>query len=92
VNFLARLHAPASTREKNSESATFPDSLRTAIAPNVEASRSFAEGLAILRVLTARAVRDHLEKAIAFDRTHVLAHSALLAALSPPGHDVKAVE
>jgi tetratricopeptide (TPR) repeat protein len=62
--------------------ATFPS--------NPEASKLYAEGLAKLRVRDAIGARDLLQKAVAADPNHALAHSALAAAWTLLGYDEKA--
>ena len=57
-----------------------------------EAARLYAEGLAKLRLYDEAAARDLLEKAVAAEPDHALAHSALAAAWSGLGYDVKALE
>ena len=54
------------------------------------AARLFAEGLTKLRSFDFLAARDLLEKAVAADQNHVLAHSALAAAWTQLGYDDKA--
>jgi len=65
-------------------------SARAAFPATPEASKLYAEGLAKLRVFDAVAARDLLQKAVAADPTHALAHSALAAAWTLLGYDEKA--
>lgn len=67
-------------------------SVRAALSSNPEAERLYAEGLAKLRVFDALAARELLEKAVAADPNYALAHSALAAAWSGLGYDVRARE
>jgi eukaryotic-like serine/threonine-protein kinase len=64
--------------------------VRAALPSNPEAAKFYAEGLAKLRVGDAIAARDLLQKAVATDPNHALAHSALAAAWSLLGFDEKA--
>jgi len=64
--------------------------VRAAFPSTPEASKLYAEGLAKLRVFDAIAARDLLQKAVATDPNHALAHSALAAAWTLLGYDEKA--
>jgi tetratricopeptide (TPR) repeat protein len=64
--------------------------VRAALPANPEASKLYAEGLAKLRVNDAIAARDLLQKAVAADPNHALAHSALASAWTLLGYDEKA--
>ena len=64
--------------------------VRAALPSTPQASKLYAEGLAKLRVNDAIAARDLLQKAVAMDPNHALAHSALAAAWSLLGYDEKA--
>jgi eukaryotic-like serine/threonine-protein kinase len=64
--------------------------VRAALPSNPEAAKFYAEGLAKLRVGDAIAARDLLQKAVAADPNHALAHSALAAAWTLLGFDEKA--
>jgi len=64
--------------------------VRAALPSTTEASRLYAEGLAKLRVNDAIAARDLLQKAVASDPNHALAHSALAVAWGLLGYDEKA--
>jgi eukaryotic-like serine/threonine-protein kinase len=66
--------------------------VRASLPSNNEAARLYAEGLAKLRVFEGRQARDLLEKAVAADPAHALAHSALAAAWSSSGYDTRAQE
>jgi serine/threonine protein kinase/tetratricopeptide (TPR) repeat protein/TolB-like protein len=86
-------HAGAQLREKCGVGQVNPQDeagVRAALPSNPEASRFYAEGLAELRVGDAIAARDLLQKAVAADPTHALAHSALAAAWALLGYDEKA--
>lgn len=65
--------------------------VRASLPSNPEAARLYAEGLAKLRVFEDQAARELLEKAVAADPRHALAHSALAAAWSSLGYDAKAL-
>lgn len=71
-----------SPQEQAGVRATFPST--------PEASKLYAEGLAKMRVFDAMAARDLLQKAVAADPTHALAHSALAGAWTLLGYDEKA--
>jgi eukaryotic-like serine/threonine-protein kinase len=64
--------------------------VRAAFPSTPEASKLYAEGLAKLRVFDATAARDLLQRAVAADPNHALAHSALAAAWTLLGYDEKA--
>ncbi len=64
--------------------------VRASMPSNPEAARFYAEGLAKLRLFEDAAARGLLEKAVAADPRHALAHSALGAAWSGLGYDAKA--
>jgi eukaryotic-like serine/threonine-protein kinase len=66
--------------------------VRASLPANPEAARLYAEGLARLRTFEALQARDLLEKAVAADPNHAPAHSALAAAWSALGYDMKARE
>jgi class 3 adenylate cyclase/tetratricopeptide (TPR) repeat protein len=66
--------------------------VRAALPSNAEASRLYVEGLSKLRLFDASAARDLLQKAVAADPNHALAHSALAEAWSDLGYDGKAQE
>jgi serine/threonine protein kinase/tetratricopeptide (TPR) repeat protein len=73
---------PLNTQDQTAVRAAFPSTQ--------EAARLYAEGIAKLRVNEATAARDFLQKAVAADPNHALAHSALGAAWSLLGYDEKA--
>ena len=64
--------------------------VRASLPSSSEATRLYSEGLAKLRQFDALAARERLEKAIAADPNFSLAHSALAAAWSALGYDLKA--
>jgi serine/threonine protein kinase/tetratricopeptide (TPR) repeat protein len=64
--------------------------VRAALPSTPEASKLYAEGLAKLRVGDAIAARDLLQRTVAADPNHALAHSALAAAWALLGYDEKA--
>ncbi len=64
--------------------------VRAALPSTPEASKLYAEGLAKLRVGDAIAARDLLQKTVALDPNHALAHSALAASWALLGYDEKA--
>lgn len=64
--------------------------IRATLPSTPEASKLYSEGLARLRVNDAIAARDLLQKAVALDPNHALAHSALAAAWALLGYDDKA--
>jgi tetratricopeptide (TPR) repeat protein/tRNA A-37 threonylcarbamoyl transferase component Bud32/TolB-like protein len=66
--------------------------VKAALPSNREAARLYAEGLARLRVYDEVSAKDLLEQAVAAEPDHALAHSALAAAWSGLGYDVKALE
>jgi tetratricopeptide (TPR) repeat protein/tRNA A-37 threonylcarbamoyl transferase component Bud32 len=63
---------------------------RAALPSNPQAAELYALGLERLRVFDALAAKDLLQKAVAADPRHALAHSALAEAWSKLGHDAKA--
>ena len=86
--------AGARLREKLGLSAVSPAeaaAVRAALPGNPEAARLYAEGLAKLRLFEADAARVLLEKAVAADPRHALAHSALAEAWAGLGWDQKAL-
>ncbi len=64
--------------------------VRASLPSNSQAVRLYSEGLEKLRLFDPLAARDLLEKAVAADPGHALAHSALAAAWSALGYDGKA--
>jgi class 3 adenylate cyclase/tetratricopeptide (TPR) repeat protein len=64
--------------------------VKAALPSDPEAARLYAEGLKKLRVFDAVSARDLLQKAVAADPNHALAHSALAEAWSDLGYDTKA--
>ncbi|HEX4440832.1 MAG TPA: tetratricopeptide repeat protein [Thermoanaerobaculia bacterium] len=72
-------------------SAREAQAVRASLPENTDAARLYAEGLAKLRVFDANGARELLEKAVAADPRHSLAHSALAAAWSSLGYDAKAL-
>jgi len=64
--------------------------IRAAIPSNPEAARRYSEGLEELRRFDALAARDSLQKAVALDPRHALAHSALAAAWATLGYEREA--
>jgi eukaryotic-like serine/threonine-protein kinase len=64
--------------------------IRAAIPSNPEAARLYSEGLAELRRFDALAARASLQKAVALDPRHALAHSALAAAWAALGYEKEA--
>lgn len=72
-------------------SAAEAAAVRATLPSNPEAARLYAEGLARLRVYDEVSARDLLERAVAAEPNHALAHSALAAAWSGLGYDAKAV-
>ncbi len=86
--------AGARLREKlglGTVSAAEAVAVRASLPSNPEAARLYAEGLAKLRVFEDRTARELLERAVAADPRHALAHSALAAAWSGLGYDAKAL-
>ncbi|MEX0881248.1 MAG: protein kinase [Thermoanaerobaculia bacterium] len=73
-------------------SAAEAAAVRATLPSHPEAARLYAEGLAKLRLFDDMAARDLLEKAVAADPQHALAHSALAAAWSALGYDGRARE
>lgn len=61
--------------------------IRASIPVSPEAARFYSEGLARLRLFDALSARDLLQKAIATEPSHALAHSALADAWSYLGWD-----
>ena len=85
--------AGAQLREKVGAGQVDPQDeagVRAALPSTTEAAKLYAEGLAKLRISDAVSARDLLQKAIAADPNHALAHSALAAAWSLLGFDEKA--
>ena len=72
-------------------SSTEAAAVKASLPSNPEAARLYAEGLAKLRVFEDEAARGLLEKAVAADPKHALAHSALAEAWSGLGWDAKAL-
>lgn len=66
--------------------------VQASLPSNPEAARLYSEGLAKLRFFDSLAARDLLEKAIAADPKHAMAHSALAEAWTNLGYDIKAKE
>jgi eukaryotic-like serine/threonine-protein kinase len=66
--------------------------VKASLPSSPEGARLYAEGLARLRVFDEVAARDLLERAVAAEPNHALAHSALAAAWSGLGYDAKALE
>jgi eukaryotic-like serine/threonine-protein kinase len=64
--------------------------ISASLPSNTEASRSYAEGIAKLRLFDVLGARDLLEKSVARDPQFALAHSALAQAWSTLGYDHKA--
>ncbi len=64
--------------------------VRASLPSNPEAARLYAEGLAKLRVYDSLSARDLLERAVAADPQHALAHSALSQAWWNLGYDSRA--
>jgi len=58
---------------------------------NTEAARLYSEGLAKLRQFDTLGARDLLQKAVAADPNHAMAHSALAAAWAQLGYDDNAL-
>jgi serine/threonine protein kinase/tetratricopeptide (TPR) repeat protein len=84
--------AGAQLREKCSAGQLNPQDVagvRASLPSTLEAAKLYSEGLAKLRVNDATAARDLLERAVAADPNHALAHSALAAAWSLLGYDEK---
>jgi tetratricopeptide (TPR) repeat protein len=71
-------------------SASESTSVSASLPSNTHAARFYSEGLGKLRVFDALAARAFLERAIADDPNHALAHSALADAWGMLGYDVKA--
>jgi tetratricopeptide (TPR) repeat protein/tRNA A-37 threonylcarbamoyl transferase component Bud32/TolB-like protein len=72
-------------------SAGEAEAVRASLPANTDAARLYAEGLARLRVFDDMGAKELLEKAVAADPKHALAHSALAAAWSSLGYDAKAL-
>ncbi|MGE5413523.1 MAG: protein kinase domain-containing protein [Syntrophomonadaceae bacterium] len=86
--------AGARLREKLGLAAVSPAeaaAVRATLPDNPEAARLYAEGLAKLRLFEDDAARDLLEKAVAADPRHALAHSALAEAWAGLGWDERAL-
>jgi eukaryotic-like serine/threonine-protein kinase len=86
--------AGARLREKlalPAASAAEEAAVKAALPSSPEAARLYAEGLAKLRVFDEMAARDLLERAVAAEPDHALAHSALGAAWSGLGYDARAL-
>ncbi len=66
------------------------DSVRAALPVNEKAAQLYAEGLDSLRRYEAATARVRLEKAVAEDPLHALAHAALARAYQALGYDEKA--
>jgi serine/threonine protein kinase/tetratricopeptide (TPR) repeat protein len=66
--------------------------VKASLPSNPEAARFYAEGLAKVRVFDNLAARDLLEKAVAAEPTHALAHANLAAAWANLGYDGKAAD
>jgi eukaryotic-like serine/threonine-protein kinase len=73
-------------------SATDVREIRALIPANPEAARLYAEGLDRSRVYDAAGARDLLQRAIAIDPNHALAHAALSQSWKNLGYDAKAQE
>jgi tetratricopeptide (TPR) repeat protein len=87
--------AGAQLREKlnlPAVSAADAAAVKASLPSSPEAAKLYAEGLARLRVYDEVAARDLLERAVAADPNHALAHSALAAAWSGLGYDARAIE
>ena len=72
--------------------ATEQESVRASLPASQAAARFYAEGLAKFRLFDAAAAKDLLEKAVAEDPRHSLAHAALAAAWWSLGYDTRAAE
>jgi TolB-like protein len=66
--------------------------VHASLPSNAQAAKAYAEGLARWRVLDALGARQALEAAVAAEPTHPLPHSALSAAWSALGYEVRARE
>ena len=66
--------------------------VKASLPSSPEAAKLYAEGLARLRVYDEVAARELLERAVAAEPNHALAHSALAAAWSGLGYDARAIE
>jgi eukaryotic-like serine/threonine-protein kinase len=85
--------AGAQLREKVGAGQVEPQDeggVRAALPSTKEAAKFYAEGLAKLRISDAVSARELLQKAVASDPNHALAHSALAGAWSLLGYDEKA--
>jgi len=67
-------------------------SVKASLPADTEAARLYSEGLAKLRQFDALAARDLLQKAIAAEPTHALAHAALSSAWATLGYGDRARE
>ena len=65
--------------------------VKAVLPANADSARLYAEGLAKLRVFEDNAARELLERAVAADPGHALAHSALAGAWFSLGYDAKAL-
>jgi len=72
-------------------SAADAAAVKASLPSSPEAAKLYAEGLARLRVFDEVSARDLLERAVAAEPDHALAHSALAAAWSGLGYDAKAI-
>jgi eukaryotic-like serine/threonine-protein kinase len=72
-------------------SAADAAAVKASLPSSPEAAKLYAEGLARLRVFDEVSARDLLERAVAAEPNHALAHSALAAAWSGLGYDARAV-
>ncbi|HMD95840.1 MAG TPA: protein kinase [Terriglobia bacterium] len=68
------------------------DGIRASVPSNPQTERLYSEGLAKLRVFDALAALGYLQAAVAAEPEYPLARSALAAAWSALGYDVKATE
>ena len=64
--------------------------VKASLPSNPDAARLYAEGLAKMRVFDYLAARDLLQKAVASEPRHALAHANLAAAWASLGYDEKA--
>jgi serine/threonine protein kinase/tetratricopeptide (TPR) repeat protein len=64
--------------------------VKASLPSNPDAARLYAEGLAKMRVFDYLAARDLLQKAVASEPAHALAHANLAAAWASLGYDEKA--
>ena len=65
--------------------------VKASLPSSPEAARLYAEGLAKLRLYDEVAAKDLLERAVAAEPNHALAHSALAATWSGLGYDARAL-